>query len=173
MSGKRWTISSLNQLDQAAFVSSIGAVFEQSPWIAGNAWCKRPFSSTEELHQVMCSVIAGAGADAQLGLLLAHPDLGARIAMTQESVQEQRGAGLTALTSREYRYMKAVNRLYREKFQFPFIIAVKGMTKGEIIAAMGRRYRNTLAGERAEALQQVEKISRFRLDDLVQDEENL
>lgn len=167
LNGRTWTLEQLNGLDQLDFIAAAGGVFEHSPWIACETWRTRPFLSVEELHRAMAQVVEGAREEAQLALLRAHPDLGARIAMTDHSKKEQSGAGLDRLTRREYRYMSALNRLYREKHGFPFIMAVKGRSKDEIIGAMRRRIRNVRAVELKQALREVEEIARLRLDDLI------
>lgn len=160
-----WTLHELNQMDREAFTETLGAIFEHSPWIAERAWSRRPFQDLEGLHRAMMDTAAGADEPLRLVLLRAHPDLGARIAMTDESRQEQAGAGLNRLTRREYRYLLALNRIYKDKFGFPFIIAVKGLTKENIIEAMRRRYRNDRESELETALREVGRIARFRLED--------
>ncbi|MDF2921961.1 MAG: decarboxylase [Paenibacillaceae bacterium] len=167
MSGGRWTLEQLNAMDQPEFTRAVGGIFEQSPWIVREAWQRRPFPGKKELHARMCAVIGEADEDAKLALLRAHPDLGARIAMTDQSRLEQAGAGLDRLSRREFRYLTALNRLYREKFRFPFIIAVKGKSVDEIISAMRRRIRNPREEELRQALAEVERIAGFRLDDLL------
>ncbi|WP_438445215.1 2-oxo-4-hydroxy-4-carboxy-5-ureidoimidazoline decarboxylase [Gorillibacterium sp. sgz5001074] len=163
----RWTLRELNGWDREEFAARLGGLFEHSPWVAEEAWLSRPFSSAEELHGAMLQVVDEAGGEAQLTLLRAHPDLGARIAMTDDSRKEQSGAGLDRLDRREYRYLLALNRLYKAKFGFPFIIAVKGKSKEDIIASMRERCRSGREAELARALQEVGRITRFRLEDAV------
>lgn len=115
----------------------------------------------------MTSVVDVADEDEQLALLRAHPDLGARARMSEASVGEQQGAGLDRLTPEEFHRLQQLNLAYREKFGFPFLFAVKGSTKHDILAALERRLPADRDEEFSEALQQVYRIALFRLQDLL------
>ena len=116
--------STLSALSKADFVAALGGVFEHSPWVAAGAYAARPFSSLDELHRAMCGVVEGAGTDAQLGLIRAHPDLAGKAArageVTAASSFEQAGAGLDRLTEDEYRRFHTLNDAYQARFGFPF-----------------------------------------------------
>lgn len=163
-----YSLQELNVMDRSEFAYAVGSIFEQSPWIAEAAWDKRPFSTIQSMFAAMLEIVEQAGEERQLALLRAHPDLGARLKMTEESTREQAGAGLDQLTKREFRYMNALNRLYREKHGFPFIIAVKGRTKEAILAFMRQRVAHSREPELKQALREVGRIAGFRLADLVQ-----
>jgi 2-oxo-4-hydroxy-4-carboxy-5-ureidoimidazoline decarboxylase len=163
------TLGQLNVLDRAAFVEAIGWVFEHSPWVAERAWQRRPFSDVAELHDVMTSVVAAADPDRQLALLRAHPDLGTRARMSDASVDEQSGAGLDRLAADHVARLQQLNTAYREKFGFPFLLAVKGSTTSQVLAALEDRLPRQREDEFAEALRQVYRIARFRLDDIITD----
>jgi 2-oxo-4-hydroxy-4-carboxy-5-ureidoimidazoline decarboxylase len=105
--------------------------------------------------------------DERLALLRAHPDLGTRARMSDASVGEQKGAGLDRLTREEFDRLQRLNRAYREKFGFPFLFAVKGSTKHDILAALERRLAAAPEEELDEALRQVGRIALFRLRDLL------
>ena len=109
-----------------------------------------------------------ASMDKKLDLLNAHPDLGGKVKMTDESVSEQKGAGLDQLSEEEHAEFLDLNKQYTDKFGFPFIIAVKGHDKDSIKAAMKERIQNDRETELNTALKEIYKIARFRLDDLVQ-----
>ncbi|MDF2935911.1 MAG: decarboxylase [Paenibacillaceae bacterium] len=163
-----YTLQELNEMDRPAFVAAVGVIFEKSPWVAESAWKKRPFPAIHSMFESMLEIVEQADEELQLALLRAHPDLGARLAMTEESTREQAGAGLDQLTKREFRYLDAMNRLYREKHGFPFIIAVKGRTKEAIMAFMRKRVAHSREAELKQALKEVGKIAGLRLDGLVQ-----
>jgi len=169
----RLTIAALNALDDAAFAARLAHIFEHAPWVAHRAARQRPFASRAALHQAMLAVIAGAGEAEQLALLRGHPDLAGKAAiagdLTRDSRREQQGAGLDRLTPAEYERFHALNRAYRERFGFPFILAVKGRTKDDILAAFAARTANARAVEFRTALEQVGRIAGFRLADLVAD----
>lgn len=161
------TLAELNEKDLNGFVAALGWIFEESPWVAGRAWGKRPFSTLDALHGAMTSVVTAASYEEQLALLCAHPDLGARAKMSDASGREQAGAGLEALTRDELERVRSLNAAYREKFGFPFLFAVKGSTKHDILNALERRLPSTRDIEHQEALRQVSRIARFRLQESV------
>lgn len=169
----RLTITELNALDAAAFETQLAHVFEHAPWVAERAAVRRPFAGRAEVHRAMVAVIDAASEPEQLALLRGHPDLAGKAAiagdLTADSKREQQGAGLDRLTRAEYDRFHALNSTYKERFGFPFILAVKGKTKDDILAAFARRADNERAVEFREALDQVGRIAAFRLADLVED----
>ncbi len=164
-------LDELNALARAAFVARLGGVFEHSPWVAEGAWPRRPFADVGALHAAMCAAVAAAGEAPQLALISAHPELagGAAIRgeLTDASTREQRGAGLDQCSPDEYARLTALNAQYGAKFGFPVIIAVRGHTRTSIIEAMATRLGNDRATELAEALKQIERIARFRLEAMI------
>jgi OHCU decarboxylase len=165
------TLTELNALEPSRFVAALGGVFEHSPWIAAAACDRRPFKSTDELHRVLVEIVHSAPAEAQLALLRAHPELASQAAMrgelTAASNQEQSDAGLTRCTAAEFSRLSALNHAYEAKFGFPFIIAVKGLSRTEIIARCAERLERDSATEFATALAEVARIARFRLQELI------
>jgi 2-oxo-4-hydroxy-4-carboxy-5-ureidoimidazoline decarboxylase len=109
--------------------------------------------------------VAGAGAAEQVALIRAHPDLGTRARMSSASRGEQAGAGLDHLTLDEYEQLHRLNSAYREKFGFPFIYAVKGSTRHDILRALEQRLSHDLATEHAMALTQIYRIAQIRLEE--------
>ena len=129
-------LAALNAMYRDAFVAAIGPTFENAPWVAASAWNRRPFASVGALHAAMLDVVCAAPDQRQLAFLCGHPELAGREAragtMTSESVGEQKSAGLNALTAAELGEMQRLNRAYRERHGFPFIIAVRANTKQQI-----------------------------------------
>lgn len=158
------TLSELNRTDCAHFVDAVGWVFEHSPWIAERAWARRPFRSLEALHHALEREAFHATQPEQLELLRAHPDLGTRAQMTASSTSEQTGAGLDRLSPAQFQRLQHLNTAYREKFGFPFLLAVKGSTIDQILEALERRLPQTLDEEFGEAMRQASRIARFRLE---------
>ncbi|MGG0176500.1 2-oxo-4-hydroxy-4-carboxy-5-ureidoimidazoline decarboxylase [Gottfriedia acidiceleris] len=161
------TLESLNQMNKVTFTETVGWVFEHSPWVAEQAWIKRPFSSLVELHQDMMTVVEESSIGAKIDLLRKHPDLAASVKMANASIKEQAEIGLNRLSQEEYEVFLALNRTYTLKFGFPFIIAVRGHSKDSIRNAMVERVRYPYNQELEEALRQVYKIALFRLSDLI------
>lgn len=153
-----------NDWDLAAFVAQYGSLFECSPWVAEKAWHSRPFRTREELLACMSAIVMEADESLQLELLRAHPELGAKARMTTESTEEQKGAGLDRLERDEAYIFGQLNAAYRERFGFPFIIAVKGLTADMIADSMQKRMMNSVADEKRRALLEVIRIASFRLE---------
>ena len=158
------TVADLNAMDRDQFVEAIGWIFEHSPWVAERAYAAKPFESIDALHAAMTGEMRRATIDEQLTLLRAHPDLGARARMSGSSTAEQAGAGLDRLSPVQFETLQRMNREYRDSFGFPFLYAVKGATVAEILAALERRRTAGYAEELDEALRQVSRIARFRLE---------
>jgi 2-oxo-4-hydroxy-4-carboxy-5-ureidoimidazoline decarboxylase len=123
------------------------------------------------LHTAMVAEIEAAGEATQLTLLRAHPELAGKAAvrgeLTAESTREQSGAGLSQCSPEEFAKLQRLNSDYNSKFGFPFIVAVRGHTRHSIIALFEQRLANDPASEMRECLQQVYRIGRLRLDDLI------
>ena len=167
-------MSAPSQLDREAFVAAYGHVFEHSPWIAQSAWdtgLPADADTAAGLHRALCAALAPASDERKLALIQAHPDLAGKLAqagrLTAESAQEQASAGLDCLTDEERATFTALNDAYRVRFGFPFIIAVKGLSKNDILAAFERRVSNDRETELATALAQVERIALLRLQEML------
>lgn len=161
------TISQLNAMRVNDFVDCVGGVFEHSSWVARRAWKHRPFASQDELHKRMAAEVAAASTAEKLALLRAHPDLGARARMSESSTKEQSSAGLRQLSPVEFARLHQYNEAYKNKFGFPFLFAVKGSDKLRIMQALETRLESSPEDEFQEALQQVYRIARFRLEDII------
>lgn len=152
-------------------MSTFADVAEHSPWVARGALDRRPFADRNAMIAAFTDVIRNAPVEMQTDLLLAHPDLAGRAALAGElsdhSSREQAGAGLDSLTPDEFEKFTTLNREYRRKFEIPFIIAVRGATKNDIIAGFEARVTGTYEDEFRIALEQVARIIRFRLEDRV------
>jgi OHCU decarboxylase len=157
-------------MGRADFVAAFGGVFEHSPWIAERAHALElgpAHDSAGGLHNALARVFRSAGDDERLAVLRAHPDLAGRLAaarrLTADSAAEQAGAGLDALTDAERTRFTDLNTAYVAKFGFPFIIAVRGLGKAEILAAFEARIANDRDTEFSTACAQVERIALLRL----------
>lgn len=162
------TLSQLSALPRAEFVRELGAIFEHSPWIAERAWAARPFPTVQALHEAMVAVVREASAAEQLALIASHPELAGREAaagtLTRASTSEQRGAGLDQCSTAELARLRSLNAAYRKNFGFPFVIAVKGRSRYQIMDAIEERLHNDRDDELATCLEQIGQIARFRLD---------
>ncbi|MCJ8151905.1 2-oxo-4-hydroxy-4-carboxy-5-ureidoimidazoline decarboxylase [Shinella sedimenti] len=161
-------------IDRVDFLARFGGVFEHSPFIAERALeagtVPEPMTAAG-VHAALTEVFRKASADEQLGVLRAHPDLADKLAiaggLTEDSRREQAGAGLDRLSAEEHARFTALNTAYTEKFGFPFIIAVKGLTKNDILTAFQTRIDNSAQAEFETAKTQVERIALLRLTALL------
>lgn len=167
------TIAQLNALDAGPFVEAVGFAFEDSPWIAKEAWNRRPFRNVTDLHAAMTQAVERAPEERRIALIAAHPDLAGRVAregrLTAASADEQRRAGLDRLTPAEIERFETLNGTYRERFGFPFVICARENTKETILAALEMRLENERSTEIAAALGEIAKIARLRLTAAVRD----
>ena len=160
-------LDTLNTLGLDAFTAQLGGIFEHSPWVARASHTAKPFASVAALHATMVSVVANSGAERQLTLLRAHPELARPGPLTASSAAEQGGMGLDRLEADEAASFDSLNAAYRAKFGFPFIIAVRGQRdRTAILAALSKRSQQSPEQEMTTALGELAKIARFRLDDL-------
>jgi OHCU decarboxylase len=158
-----------SRMSRAMFVELFGDVFEHSPWIADRAYDAGLASAqdtAEGLHAALVQVLSGATREQKLALIRAHPDLAGRLKLkdlTADSQSEQASAGLDRLTEEERNRFLALNDAYRQKFGFPFIMAVKGRSKEEIMAAFEERLDHDPEKEFETAIGQIEVIALLRL----------
>jgi len=162
--------ASMTDEDRNAFVARYGGIYEHSPWVAERAFERRARGDDRPLAEVMAAVVDEASADEKLALIRAHPDLAGRAAtageLTEASTGEQASAGIDSLTPAEFERFTTLNGRYREKFGFPFVMAVRGSDRHAILAAFEERLANDRAAERKQAMAEIHRIARLRLDAL-------
>lgn len=158
-------------MERAQFVARFGGVFEHSAWIAERAFDRGGLAaplSAESLHAALAAEFRAASEAERTGVLKVHPDLAGRLAvagaLTEDSRREQAGAGLDRLTPAEFARFSDLNMRYQARFGFPFIIAVSGLGKDEILHAFENRIHHARHDEFDAACHEVEKIARLRLE---------
>ncbi|MBT8087477.1 MAG: 2-oxo-4-hydroxy-4-carboxy-5-ureidoimidazoline decarboxylase [Gammaproteobacteria bacterium] len=156
-------------MDTHDFIARYAGVYEHSPWVAEQvAALASDIDDVERLAELLADSVDNAGTERQLDLIRAHPDLAdkARLAgdLTAESASEQASAGLDQCSAEELARFQALNKAYRDKFGFPFVMAVRGRHRSEILDAFERRIENSYELEFETALQEIHKIARLRLD---------
>jgi OHCU decarboxylase len=161
-------------LTRTLFVERFGGIYEHSRWVAEaarDAGLPADADTADGLAAAMAAAMARGSEAQKRALILAHPDLAGRLALskqlTADSTREQASAGLDRLSPAELQRFTELNESYRARFGFPFILAVKGKTKEEIGAAMERRIANDAATEFAAALAEIDRIARLRLADVL------
>lgn len=151
------------------FVRRYGGIYERSPWVAELAAPHiRESATVEEIGRVMADCVDNASHDRQLELIRAHPDLAGRAAvageLTAESTEEQASAGLDRCTPQQFERFTDLNEQYTVKFGFPFVMAVRGSSRDDILAAFERRLGHDYDQEFETALDEIHKIARLRLE---------
>ncbi len=167
------TLWEINRISSAAFTTALGGIFEHSPWVAERASGARPFASIPALHDAMMAAVRAAPEDMQLALIRAHPELAGKAAirgeLTADSTLEQTRAGLNQCSPDELARLTALNAAYSARFGFPFILAVKSYDREGVLSEFARRIERDREEEFEEALTQIGRITRFRLDALLAD----
>jgi OHCU decarboxylase len=151
------------------FINRYGGIYEHSPWVAERVQLLLEDSpaDTELLTSLMADCVDNASVETQLELIRAHPDLAgkAQVAgeLTVDSTEEQSKAGLDQCSADEFERFQSLNTAYKEKFDFPFIMAVRESNRSQILDAFSSRLDNDYNTEFETALQEIHKIARLRL----------
>jgi len=161
------TIDNINDLNKSDFLSIFGNVFEKTESVALEAFELKPFRDFEDIIYKMLNIYEKYGKDKIFEILNLHPELAVAKKLTSESKSEQASAKLNECSGDEYEEFKKLNLKYKEKFNFPFIIAVKGKDKNEILNNFRQRISNDVEDEFLEAKKQVKKIATFRLNEII------
>jgi len=161
------SIDTFNKLNKSEFLSTFGNVFERTEWIAEKCYDSKPYNNVQELVNKMMEVFENSIKEKHLEILNSHPDLAVKKKLTKESENEQANANLNQCTNEEFEEFNKLNEKYKKKFGFPFIIAVKGKNKNEILNSFRQRITNNINSEFEEAKKQVKKIANFRLSEII------
>lgn len=165
------SLAQLNAAPRTEFIARLGHLFEHSPWVAADAWVRRPFRDAAHLEAELIAAMRAAPPDRQLELIRAHPDLAGRLAaagqLTAESTREQASAGLDRLSPAELAGFQELNQRYRDKFGFPFVICARLNARDAIAAALRARLQHSALQEREAALAEIEQIAALRLRDVL------
>ena len=162
-------IKKINKLSQSEFIKVFANIFENASWIVDVIYSKKPFIDFEDLSQKMINIFSNTTKENQLKILRNHPDLADKTkigSLTVDSKKEQSNAGLDQCTEKEFNEFKNLNDKYKKKFGFPFIYAVKGKTKKEILSNFRQRVSCDINVEFEEAKKQVKKIANLRLNEI-------
>ena len=162
-------IDKINKSSQSEFIKIFDNIFEKAKWIAEKLYDQKPFGDFEELSSKILNIFETATKEKQLKILNSHPDLADKTkigSLTTESREEQSNAGLDQCSEEEFIEFKNLNEKYKKKFGFPFIYAVKGKSKMEILSNFRRRISYDIKDEFIEAKKQVKKIASLRLNEI-------
>jgi OHCU decarboxylase len=158
-----------SKLSQAEFVTRFGPVYEASPWVAEAVWPHARdgmLDAPQAMAAAMRAVVERAPREARLALIRAHPELASRARMADASVREQSGAGLDQCSAEEFEAFQRLNGAYNHRFGHPFVVAVKGLSRADILAAFEARLGNDPQTEFETAMAEIHRIASFRIADL-------
>ena len=162
-------INKINKLSKSEFIKVFANIFENAAWIAEELYKQKPFNDYEDLSSKMLDIFENTSKKNQIKILNAHPDLANNTkisSLTQDSIKEQNSAGLDQCTENEFNEFKNLNDKYKKRFGFPFIYAVKGKSKIEILNNFKRRVSYDINIEFIEAAKQVKKIASLRINEI-------
>ena len=161
------TVDKVNNLSKSDFISIFGNVFEKTSWISEKTYNLKPFLNFEVLQKSFLSVYDKCNDKQYLEIFNSHPQLAIEKIMTEHSKKEQTQSKLDTCTKEELEEFIQLNHDYKKKFNFPFIIAVKGKDKNEILNNFRQRIQSDVESEFLEAKKQVKKIATFRLREII------
>ena len=164
-------INNINKLSEIQFIKLFANIFENSQFLAEDLYRKKGegFNDFEDLIKKMMDIFDNATKEQKLKILNSHPDLANKTkvsSLTDDSKKEQQSSGLDSCTKEEFDEFKKLNDLYKKKFNFPFILAVKGKNKNEILDNFKKRISFDPTTEFDQAIKQVKQIASLRLKEL-------
>jgi 2-oxo-4-hydroxy-4-carboxy-5-ureidoimidazoline decarboxylase len=182
MTDAKPTVEELLSKSEEEIAKYLGGIYEHSYWVAEKLVKNKDVCSSEStitaLAAVMKTIVDEASQEKKMTLLKAHPDLcekvgqkDSTVVLTEESEEEQSRAGLQSLTEEELARFTRLNNAYKEKFNFPFILAVRNASKYTVLSALEGRLPNPVEKEFPAALEQVHKIAWMRLLSLINTDE--
>ena len=160
-------MNKINQLTKNDFISLFGNVFEKTTWIAEKVFASKPFKNFDKLSEKFLDIFENEQKENHLKILNAHPELAIEKTMTTDSKKEQNNSQLDQCTKEELEAFTLLNSNYKKKFNFPFIIAVAGLNKKDILDKFRQRINKNFDEEFAEAKIQVRKIGELRLNQIL------
>ena len=158
----------INLLKKKEFLSIFGNIFEKSDWIADEVFNFKPFKDSNDLIIKMMNIYENTNNEKIIKIFNLHPQLAIEKKLTSFSSKEQTGAKLNNCSKEELEEFERLNADYKKKFGFPFIIAVKGKNKSEILNNFRHRIKNNSKIEFDEAKVQVKKIASVRLEEILE-----
>ena len=161
------SIDMINKLSKGDFISIFGNVFEKTIWIAEKTFISKPFKNYNELLSILIKTYENSSKEELLKIFNAHPELAVEKKLTDNSRKEQNNANLNQCSDQEFIEFTQLNLNYKKKFSFPYIIAVKGKKKEEILENFKKRLTNNIELEFEEAKEQVKKIAIFRINEII------
>ena len=168
-------INEVNNLDENVFLNIFKNIFEHSDFITKLVQKKRPFKNKSEIINHFMNTFDSLDQDKKVKIIRLHPDLGDKLkireGLTSFSQEEQSRAGLAECNDEEFKEFNRLNNEFKSKFNIPFIYAVRGKTKQDILDEfIGRLKSDNMEQELDKSLIQVKKIANLRINEIINDE---
>ena len=165
-------IEDINNLSDKIFVETFKNIFEKTESITQEAIKLRPYKNKKHMIDYFLLIFDSLNMKNKLQIINNHPDLGDKIRINQDltilSQEEQFLAGLKDCTEEEFELFKKLNSSFKLKFNIPFIYAVRGKNKSDIINEFQSRLINSdINSEIDISIEQVKRIALLRLEELV------
>ena len=160
------------KMEGKKIINLLKGIYEHSAWVPEKILSENisEIKTKEELELMMKKIVDNSTETEKLNLIKAHPELGKKLQkkekLTKFSKEEQKSAGLDQCSDEEFEILTNLNNTYRSKFEFPFILAVKGLNKNQIIDNMKKRVNNLKSVEFETAINEIHKIAQLRIKDL-------
>ena len=168
-------INEVNNLDESVFFNIFKNIFEHSDFITKRIQKKRPFKNKSEIINHFMNIFDSLDQDTKVNIIRLHPDLGDKLknkeGLTSFSQEEQSRAGLAECNDEEFNKFNRLNNEFKSKFNIPFIYAVRGKAKKDILDEFISRLKSdNIEQELDKSLIQVKKIATLRINEIISDE---
>ena len=165
-------IDGINKLSYKIFIETFKNIFENSIFITKNAENLRPYRNKNYMIDSFISIFNSLNMETKIKIINNHPDLGDKLkinqGLTKLSKEEQILAGLSECTEEEFKIFNELNSSFKIKFNIPFIFAVRGKNKNDIIKEFQSRLTNSnINSENEISIQRVKRIAILRLEELI------
>jgi 2-oxo-4-hydroxy-4-carboxy--5-ureidoimidazoline (OHCU) decarboxylase len=134
----------------------LAAIFERAPALAERVRGDDPASIVASAR----TEIARMTEAERIGVLNAHPRIGADTASLSTLSRREQGGGADVATLRD---LASLNDEYERRFGFRFVVFVAGRSKAEIVPVFRERLRRTREDELATGIDEFLAITRDRL----------
>ena len=165
-------IEDINNYNSEKFIDSFKNIYEESKFITEHADKKRPFKNKKEMILIFLELFDDLDEETKINIIKKHPDLADKIkinkGLSELSDEEQSRSGLKDCSEQEFNLFKDLNSRFKNKFNIPFIFAVRNKNKNEIITEFKSRLdNNDLNLEIKTSISQVKEIAKLRLTELI------
>ena len=165
-------IEDINNYKSEKFIDSFKNIYEESKFITEHADKKRPFKNKKEMILIFLELFDSLDEETKINIIKKHPDLADKIkinkGLSELSDEEQSRSGLKDCSEQEFNLFKDLNSRFKNKFNIPFIFAVRNKNKNEIITEFKSRLENNdLNLEIKTSISQVKEIAKLRLTELI------